>query len=133
MARYIDADKILPFDNSTMGYFQILNAPIEDVVSRKDYDNMQKQKNIWESEHAKMVLENGKLQSGYSTLKHQFIESLNRVQELDKLNTELRSKIDKAIEEVKKEKEWLLGTKHNAYNIDIAFDSIIHTLKKLGE
>ena len=34
MARFIDADKLLPFDNSTMGYFQILNVPAEDVVQK---------------------------------------------------------------------------------------------------
>lgn len=31
MSRYIDVEKLSPFDNSTMFYYQILNAHTEDV------------------------------------------------------------------------------------------------------
>ena len=69
----------------------------------------------------------------YEFVRHQLSETMDRVAELDKLNGELRSNIDNAIEEVEKKKEWLLSTECSGYNIGIAFDSIIHTLKKLGE
>lgn len=57
----------------------VSGTPSADVVERKKYDL---------------------LQQGYETLKHQLEESWNRIDELDKLNGNMRSKIDKAIKEM---------------------------------
>lgn len=38
--------------------------------------------------------------SEYEFIKHQLVETMDRVAELDKINTDLRSKIDKAIKEI---------------------------------
>ena len=39
----------------------------------------------------------------YEFIRHQLVETMDRVAELDKINTELRSKIDKAIAEINAE------------------------------
>ena len=54
-------------------------ADAADVVERAEYDL---------------------LQSSYGVLKHQLIEALNRINELDKLNGDIREKIDNAIKEI---------------------------------
>ena len=70
--------------------------------------------------------------SEYKFIRHQFKETMDRVEELDKINTDLRLKIDKAIEGIEKERKWLLHTDYNAYNIDVTFNTIKHMLKKIS-
>lgn len=59
----------------------VSGTPSADVVERKKYDL---------------------LQQGYETLKHQLEESWGRIDELDKLNGNMRDKIDKTINEQNK-------------------------------
>lgn len=59
----------------------VYETPTADVVERKKYDL---------------------LQSGYETLKHQLEKSWDRIDELDKLNGNMRDKIDKTINEQNK-------------------------------
>lgn len=69
----------------------------------------------------------------YKFIRHQLEETMTRVAELSTINTDLRLRIDKAIEEIEKERKWLLNAEYNAYNIDVAFNSIIHKLKQISE
>lgn len=70
--------------------------------------------------------------SEYKFIRRQLKETFDRVAELDNINTDLRLKIDKTIEEIENERKWLLNAEYNAYNIDVAFNTIIHKLKKLS-
>lgn len=77
MARYIDIDKVKPDCISTKGgvaisQSQLASQPTADVIERSKYESLQNQLHHWEHEHAKRILE----------------------------NSDLRSKIDKAIKEV---------------------------------
>ena len=97
-----------------------LNAKVcNDYVERSEYDKLNKD---LEYEHTKGM-----------ELANNLIDVLGKLDFQQKQYKELREKIDNAIEEVKKEKEWLLSIECSGYNIGIAFNSIIHTLKKLGE
>lgn len=74
MAEYIDKEEIYKhlelFDKLTSD--DAKHIPTADVVERSEYE----------------------------FIRHQLAETMDRVQELDQINSELRSKIDKAIEEI---------------------------------
>lgn len=69
----------------------------------------------------------------YKFIKRNLKDSFNKVVELDTINKNLRLGIYKAIDNIEKEQKWLLNTEYNAYNIELAFNSIMHILKQLIE
>ena len=69
----------------------------------------------------------------YKFIKRNLKDSFNKVVELDTINKNLRLGIYKAIDNIEKEQKWLLNTGYNAYNIELAFNSITHILKQLIE
>lgn len=56
--------------------------------------------------------------SEYEFIRHQLVENMDRVAELDKINTDLRSKIDKAIEEIEERKKCLHTDIYNIESIE---------------
>ena len=85
--------------------------PTADVVERSEYERLQK-----ENKELKRIVSD------------KVDEDLKCAFELK----ELRSKIDKAIEEIDNQYKWLMQTKHTLYDIDIAFESIKYYLRNIG-
>ena len=89
-AGYMDISRIDDWDNLSIidddgnatYVYDVGELPRSDVVEREKYDL---------------------LQSEYETLKHQLEKSWDRIDELDKLNGNMRDKIDKAILYMKRE------------------------------
>lgn len=91
----------------------VKETPYADVVERKKYDL---------------------LQSGYETLKHQLEESWDRIDELDKLNGNMRDKIDKSIAEMREEYDNFTYSNNKTLGASFGIRKAIEILEKnLGE
>ena len=126
MAEYINRDKVLEYretvttddysGNETLDVVaveEILEVEPVDVVERKKYDL---------------------LQQGYETLKHQLEKSWNRIDELDKLNSNIRDKIDKSIAEMREEYDNLTYSGNKTLGASFGIRKAIEILEKnLGE
>lgn len=91
----------------------VYETPTADVVERKKYDLLQR---------------------GYETLKHQLEESWDRIDELDKLNGNMKDKVNKTIEEMEKENNNFTYNENKALGASYGYRRAIDILKKnLGE
>ena len=126
MAEYIDRDKVLKYretvttddysGNETLDVVaveEILEVEPADVVEKEKYEML----NEWTA-----------------TLRHQLEETFNRIDELDKLNSNMREKIDKAIEEMEEESNNFTYSTNKTLGASYGFRKAIDILtKNIGE